>query len=201
MRYILLLLLTLNLIAQDDYSLRLAHGKATSSTLGDVIIGDIQGHDYDLTVLAIDGGYLLKENALDWPMDIYVKGGLSYFDDSDYAKASSADIYEATIYLKAYWNFDFLDNRVRLGAGEGISYTSDILSVEYLEDPTESKSNFLNYIDLSVDFDFGRLISYKPMHNTYIGFALKHRSGIFGLINNVTSGGSNYTTVYVEKNF
>jgi len=201
MKYILLLLLTLNLIAQDDYSLRLAYGKATSSTLGDVISGDIQGNDYDLTVLSLDGGYLLKENALDWPMDIYVKGGLSHFDDSDYVKASSADIYEATIYLKAYLNFDFLDNRVRLGAGEGISYTSDILSVELLEDETESKSNFLNYIDLSVDFDFGRLISYKPMHNTYIGFALKHRSGIFGLINNVTSGGSNYTTIYLERNF
>jgi len=201
MRYILLLLLTLNLIAQDDYSLRLAYGNATSSTLGNVVIGDIQNHDYDFTVLSLDGGYLLKENALDWPMDIYVKGGLSHFDDSDYAKASSADIYEATIYLKAYWNFDFLDNRVRLGAGEGISYTSDILSVELLEDETEEKSYFLNYIDLSVDFDFGRLISYKPMHNTYIGFALKHRSGIFGLINSVTSGGSNYTTVYLEKNF
>ena len=201
MKYILLLLLTLNLIAQEDYSLRLAYGKVTSSTLGDVIIGDIQAHEYDFTVLTLDGGYLLEKNAFDWPMDIYVKGGLAHFDDSDYVKASSADIYEATIYLKAYWNFDFWDNRVRLGAGEGISYTSDILSVELLEDETENKSYFLNYIDLSVDFDFGRLISYKPVHDTYIGLALKHRSGIFGLINSVTSGGSNYTTVYLEKNF
>jgi outer membrane protein len=54
---------------------------------------------------------------------------------------------------------------------------------------------------LSVDFDIGKLISYKPLHGTYIGWALKHRSGIFGLINNVRKGGSNYNTIFLERNF
>jgi len=197
----LLFLLALNLIAQDDYSLRLAYGNATESTLGDVLVGDIEPYPYDMSVIALDGGYLLKEKALQWPLDIYLKGGFSYFDDSDYSDAASASIYEITLYVKAYWNFDFLSNRIRLGVGEGVSYTSDILTVEYLEDPTENKSNILNYIDISADIDFGRLINYEPMYGTYIGWALKHRSGIFGLINGVTSGGSNYNTLYLEKTF
>ena len=206
MKIILLILLTLNLIAQDDYSLRFAYGNATSSTLGDVISGSVESHEYDLTVFGVDGGYLLKESAFEWPMDVYVKAGLAYFDDSAYDGNNedvSDSVYEATLYIKAYWNFDFWDNRIRVGLGEGISYTSDLLATEISEDedPGANRSNFLNYIDISADFDLGRLINYKPMHNTYVGWALKHRSGIFGLINGVTNGGSNYNTIYLEKNF
>lgn len=202
MKIILLLLLTLNLIAQDDdYSLRLAYGKASSSTLGAILVGDAQPHKYDYSVFAIDGGYLLKEKLFDVPLDIYVKGGISRFDDSAHPVNSSI-VYESIVYVKAYYNINFLDNRIRFGFGEGASYTSDILSVEQLEGNAEDKkSYFLNYIDLSLDFDLGKLITYKPMHGAYVGWALKHRSGIFGLINGVTKGGSNYNVVYIEKNF
>lgn len=195
-------MLTLNLIAEDDYSVRLAYGNATSSTLGSILIGSVESAEYDFTVGGVDGAYLLKKSALEWPMDLYVKAGLSRFDDSAYVLASSKRIYEATLYLKLYWNFDFLDNRVRFGFGEGASYTSDILSIEQLEgEPGDAKSYFLNYLDVSADFDFGRLVHYKPLYGTYVGWALKHRSGIFGLINSVTKGGSNYNTLYLEKNF
>ena len=198
MKIILLLLLTLNLIAADDYSLRLAYGTASENDLGEIISGDFGSHSEDLNVLALDGGYLLKESAFEWPMDVYAKAGLSYFDEGSYS-----DVYEMTLYIKAYWNFDFLGNRIRAGIGEGISYTSDILRTEYLEAQAkeDNNSNFLNYIDVSVDVDFGKLIRYKPLHNTYLGYALKHRSGIYGLINGVTNGGSNYNTLYIEKNF
>ena len=60
---------------------------------------------------------------------------------------------------------------------------------------------FLNYLDITVDFDVGKLIDYKPMHETYLGYLLKHRSGIGGLINNVEHGGSNYNCFYIEKKF
>ena len=201
MKIILLLLLTLNLIAADEYSFRVAYGKASNSSLGDIISGDFysNNHEKDLSVLGFDGGYLLKESLFDWPLDIYVKGGLSYFDEA----GTDSDMYEATLYIKAYYNLDFWDNRIRFGIGEGGSYTSGILFVEYEEALVKNDNNsyFLNYIDVSVDFDLGRLIGYKQMHNTYIGWALKHRSGIFGLINGVEAGGSNYNTVYLEKNF
>jgi len=87
--------------------------------------------------------------------------------------------------------------------GEGISYTNEIVYTELLEAAQENGNNskFLNYIDLSLDFSVGRLIKYQTFDEVYMGWALKHRSGIFGLINNVKQGGSNYNTIYVEAKF
>lgn len=199
MKIFLLLLLVLNLIAEEDYSLRVAAGTVTASTLGEVVFGDVKAHEYNFTVVGLDGGYLLTDKLFDSPVDLYLRGGISQFDDSAYTRNDK--VYEATLYVKLFYNLDFLSNRVRFGLGDGVSYTSDILSVEYLEDPEANKSYFLNYIDLSIDFDLGKLVHYKPMHGAYIGWALKHRSGVFGLINGVTKGGSNYNTIYLEKNF
>ena len=200
MRFLVLLFLFLNLSAQDDYSLRIAYGKATSSDLGEIISGNIQEHENELRVLSLDGGYIVGREIFDLPIDIYGKAGLSYFDEGD-APTSSA-VYEGVVYIKAYWNIDFFKNRVRVGFGEGISYTSDVLWSEYEEATREGEtySQFLNYLDISVDFDLGRLVRYEPLRDTYIGWTIKHRSGVFGLYNGV-HGGSNYNTISIEKNF
>ncbi len=189
----------LNLVAQDDYSLRVAYGKVTSSDFSEILVGNVKSHPNDLRVTAIDAGYLLRENSFDLPLDIYIKGGVSKFDEN----GLQDDVYEGNLYIKAFWNFDFWANRVRFGFGEGISYTSDILYTEWLEASKEEDTNskFLNYIDVSLDFSVGRLVQYKPFDEVYMGWALKHRSGVFGLINNVRKGGSNYNTIYVEAKF
>lgn len=201
MKIFLLLLLTLNLIAVDEYSFRIGYGKASKSPLTEIISGNAyeNNHNKDLSVLSFNGGYLLKESLFDWPIDIYVKGGLSYFDEA----GTRSNLYEVVLYIKAYYNLDFRDNRIRFGIGEGGSYTSDILFIEDEEAFVKNGNTayYLNYIDMSVDFDLGRLVGHKEMNNTYIGWALKHRSGIFGFINSVKDGGSNYNTVYLEKNF
>jgi len=199
LKYLVLFFLFLNLSADNDYSLRLAHGQVTSSTFGEVLVLDIKSYPEDLKVTALDGGYLLKKRAFDLPLDFYVKGGLAYYDEA----GLQDDIYEAMLYVKLYWNIDFLSNRIRLGLGEGGSYTNDILYVEKkeAEEYNDNNSNFLNYMEVSLDFDFGKLIRYKPLEETYLGFALKHRSGIYGLINNVERGGSNYYTFAIERNF
>ena len=201
MRFFLLLFISLSLFAQNEYSLRAGYGLASSATLGDIIVGDFSTHEKSLSVMSLDGGYLLQENALGWPIDVYVKGSLSRFDES---AARRDDVYELTLFIKAYWNIDFLNNRMRFGFGEGGSYTSDVLFVEAEEANTITDgktSNFLNYLDISLDFDFGRLVRVDALKDTYIGWSLKHRSGIFGLINGVKKGGSNYNTIYIEKNF
>jgi len=201
LKLFILLFFCLSLFGSENYSLRVAYGKASSSDFGEILSGDISPHAKNLKVSGIDGGYLLKNSFLDLPLDIYLKGGVSYFDDSVVTGRDSA--IETTIYIKAYWNFDFLNNRVRVGFGEGGSYTSSIIYAEYEEakEDNDNNSNYLNYIDVSVDFDIGKLTTYKPLYGTYIGWALKHRSGIFGLINNVRKGGSNYNTIFIEKNF
>ncbi len=199
MRYLLLLLLTFNLIAQDDFSLRLLYGKATDKALGNVLIGDLGSHPEDLSVMALDGGYMLKKDLFDLPLDLYAKAGYSLYHEGNYN-----DVHELLAYIKVFYKLDFLENQMRFGFGEGGSYTSAILRAEALEAATIENgktSYFLNYLDISADFDFGKLIRYKPLYETYIGIALKHRSGIFGLINGVTKGGSNYNSIYIEKNF
>ena len=203
MKLILLSLLLLNLAlnAEDKYLMRVAYGTASQNDLGQIITGNPDSTDKYLSVVAVDGGYLLKENFLDLPIDIYLKGGVSIFNEK-----VNTNTYEAVAYIKAYYNLDFLDNTVRIGLGEGFSYTSRILEVEYdevNEDPNDvsSSARFLNYLDITVDFDVGKLIDYKPMHDTYLGYLLEHRSGVAGLINNVDHGGSNYNAFYIEKKF
>lgn len=200
MKFFLFLFLVINLYAASatkEYSFRVGYGLASENDLGEIVFGDFGTHPRDLSVYALDGGYLLQEGLSSWPIDFYVKGGVSYFNEDTFSNT-----YEMTLYIKAYYNIDFYDNRVRIGAAEGISYTLHTLETEYYEaiDDGEVTSKFLNYLDLSVDFDFGRAVGSKLLEDTYIGYALKHRSGVFGLYNGV-HGGSNYNTFYLEKNF
>ena len=199
MKLLLLLLLGLNLIAaQNNYSLRVAVGKPSLYSAADIAIGKFGQYRDDLKAYNIDGGYLLVKDLFDWPVDLYLKGGLTYYEET-----IQNDTYGADIYVKAYYNIDFLKNRVRFGFGEGASYTNRILEIEQIDAQLQNDNNshFLNYLDVSLDFDLGKLIKYKALHETYIGVLLKHRSGIFGTINNVRHGGSNYESMYIEKNF
>ena len=199
--FFLLINLALNAYDNDKYSMRLAYGFASNNDSGQISFDNSSITSKDLYVLAVDGGYLLKKDFMDLPIDIYLKGGVSYFDED-----VNNNTYEVIAYIKALYNVDFLDNKIRFGLGEGGSYTTSILEVEYDDVHSDSNnisntSKFLNYLDITVDFDLGKLINYKPMKETYVGYLLKHRSGIFGLINNVDHGGSNYNSFYVEKNF
>ncbi len=186
-------------MAENDYSVRIGYGKVTSSDLGEILVGKIEEDKHDLRVYAIDAGYRIYRQFEDMPIDIYLKGGFYYYDED----AQHDNIIETTLYLKAYWNIDIWQNRFRVGFGDGISYTDGILLTEYLEalSNKDNNSKILNYIDLSFDVDIGRLIRYEPLYNTALGWVIKHRSGIFGSINNVRKGGSNYNTVYLSVNF
>ncbi|WP_457745201.1 hypothetical protein [Sulfurimonas sp.] len=197
--FLLLLLITLNAVASGEYSLRATTGVATDYDFGEILTGKIGEFQANSEVYSLDAGYLVRKASKNIPIDFYLKSGLSYFEQPSFA----SPVYETTIYLKAYYNIDFFDNRVRVGFGEGASYTSAILQVE--KDDAEvygdNNSHYLNYIDMSLDLDFGRLVKYKPLEELYLGVLIKHRSGIFGLINNVRHGGSNHVCVYIEKNF
>ncbi len=198
LKFLLLVLLFSFVKAEDDYSARIAYGKVTVSDFSEIFMGNIISTELDYNVYALDGGYLWKKNLFDLPLDLYTKFGLAY-----YKQHRLKDVYEGVLYLKLYYNMDFLDNRVRIGFGDGFSYTSDYLEPEDDEAilDGDNHSKILNYIDFSVDIDVGKLIQVESLHGLYLGWAVKHRSGIFGLVNDVEEGGANYNTIYLEKKF
>ncbi len=199
MRILFLLLLALQLVAADSYSLRAFGGVATDYDFGEILTGDIGKFQPYSGVYALDFGYTLADDLKSHSWNIYLQSGLSYYEQHP----SQHPIYELTLYIKVYYNIDFLDNRVRIGAGEGASYTSGILQVEREDAQAygDNNSHILNYLDVSLDFDLGRLVRSQALEELYVGVLIKHRSGIFGLINNVRHGGSNHVGFYLEKNF
>ena len=199
MKYLfLILLLVANISANDEYSLRVAYGKATASDFSEIFGGDIKKTPLDYNVYALDAGYLYDEGMYGLPIDTHFKAGLAY-----YKQHVLDDTYEATLYFKLYYNIDFFSNRIRIALGEGLSYTDGYLEPEYNEavEDEDNHSHLLNYLDFSIDFDFGKFIRQESLYGTYIGWAIKHRSGVFGAVNSVKEGGANYNTFYLEKNF
>ena len=63
-----------------------------------------------------------------------------------------------------------------------------------------STSKVLNYLDPTIDISVGDLLGARTLKDTYLGFGVSHRSGIFGssrYLGNV-NGGSNYIYSYLE---
>jgi outer membrane protein len=212
---LVLLLATLASAAQKEkkYSFRVAYGYASEKDLGDILLtADFSKHPLDLSVVAVDGGYLVKKDLFDYPIDVYLKGGLAKFNEVESFELGGrtyggfGDTYEAIVYIKLLYNLDFSGNRVRFGFGEGVSYVDNLLVSEVYDatDPATGKqdptSRFLNYLDITIDFDIGRVFGVESMRDVYFGYLLKHRSGAFGLYNGV-HGGSNYNSLYLEMNF
>ena len=193
---LLLFTIIINLLANDSYSLRSFYGKASQRDLYEILTGDITTQQIHYSVISLDFGDKIDENFLKLPIELYRKIGFSYLNDG-----KGADAYEITLYIKSYWNF--FGDRVRFGFGEGLSYINSIIATEYLEavEKNGKNSKFLNYLDISIDLNIEDIFASHYCKDTYIGAGIKHRSGIFGLINNVKHGGSNYNGLYIEKKF
>jgi len=193
------LMFTNILFADTLWSARLGAGQASQNDFGEILSGQHTQHEADVSVVGADLGYRVGHDIFDIPLDFYLYGGLYRYLEG----AHQDDFYEMTFYIKAFYNIDFWENRIRIGFAEGVSYTQEIPYIERIEAEANNDNNsyLMNYLDVSVDLDIGRLVRYKPMFDTYLGFALKHRSGVFGLYNNVKRGGSNYLMMTLEKNF
>ncbi len=181
-----------------NYSTRVAWGYASARDFGDILLyQDYSSHPRNLTTIAIDVGYLYNSNIFNFPIDLYFKGGISYFNEDQFQNS-----YEALVYFKFFYNLELFFTKFRFGLGEGLSIVSRELEAEVLEAKADHEpySKYLNYLDITIDTDMGKLIQYKPLENVYVGFLLKHRSGVFGTFNGVY-GGSNYNSFYIEKNF
>jgi len=196
---LLFLYLIATVSAEDDWSVRVGYGYSDENDLGQIISMQPNPHPAGTSAGGVELGYLLVRDAWELPLDFYLKGGVNRF----FENGIQPDFNEVTLYLKVFWKFRPWDNTIRLGFGEGASYADGIPYVEKLEAENEGDHNsrILNYLDISLDVDVGRLVRFNPLKETFFGYALKHRSGAYGAINSVRRGGSNYNLFYIEHNF
>jgi len=81
--------------------------------------------------------------------------------------------------LKMFIKFNFLSQQFRYAIAEGVSYAGKVPWVEDREAVSENgnESEFLNYMEMTFDFDVGKLIRVKDLEGLYLGYLIKHRSG------------------------
>jgi outer membrane protein len=158
-------------------------------------------HTKDQTGLAgFEVGRPLLERINGHPLDVAGFLGVQrHFEDGN-----QPDFWSFRAYFKPYFYGFPWDSyvRTRLGLGLGLSWAPRIPFSEQrdLEERGRNQSKLLNTYDPTADVSVGDLIGRKDLHDTYLGFGVSHRSGIFGwtrLYGNV-NGGSNYIYVYLE---
>ena len=200
MKLFILLFLIFNLYADNDYSVRGAYGESSASDFDELYyFQGLNKSPYDTSVYNIAGAYRFVEDAFDWPVDFTANAGVSYFDENGHQD----NFFEGTLYLKMFIKFNFLSQQFRYGIAEGVSYAGKVPWVEHMEAVAEddNEAEFLNYMEMTFDFDVGKLIRVKDLEGLYLGYLIKHRSGFHGNYGGVKDGGSNYNCVYLEKNF
>jgi len=161
-------------------------------------------HTKDQTdVWGFEAGRTLIKQPNGWPMDIAGFVGLVRHLEKGYQD----DFWQVNAYLKVYyWGFPW-DRwvRTRVGFGGGLAYAEHIPEMEIRDQARRGRGTWklLNYLDPTVDFRLGDLVPARALRDTYLGFGVSHRSGMFGksrLFGDV-NGGSNYIYAYVETTF
>jgi outer membrane protein len=151
-------------------------------------------------IAGVQIGKPLIEQLNGWPLDIVGYVGLLQHDDRGLAPNGL----QLDAFMKAYYyGFPWSDRvKTRLGLGIGVSLAQRVPYTESSSQAARGRqtSRLLNYLDPSIDVSLGDLVGSRALKNTYLGFGVSHRSGIFGasrLLGNV-NGGSNYIYTYLE---
>ena len=180
--------------------LRLAHGWATPSNIGEIISGDTESDPYNNQLTSIFYGHPLTDEIFGLPLDIYLTPGFVWHWSSDVQSSSQ----EYVLAIKAYYTFKW-PITWRFGAAEGVSYVS---RVTYIEESELNKkgyevSKLMNYLDFSLDIDLSKLFDLKDPNTLWLGYSIHHRSAIFENASHFgrIKGGSNYNTVYLQWHF
>ncbi|WP_372825914.1 MipA/OmpV family protein [Polaromonas sp.] len=151
-------------------------------------------------IAGVQIGKPFVEQLNDWPLDIVGYVGLLQHDDRGLARNGV----QVDAFMKAYYyGFPWSERvKTRLGLGIGVSLAQRVPYTESSSQAARGRqtSRLLTYLDPSIDFSVGDLVGSRALKDTYLGFGVSHRSGIFGasrLLGNV-NGGSNYIYTYLE---
>nr|MDT0251016.1 MipA/OmpV family protein [Endozoicomonas sp.] len=184
----------------DDAYLRVAHGWATPSNMGEIFRGNGVKDSHNNQMTSVFYGHPLQKGWLLEAMDVYLVGGLVY-----HAKSSVQSVgWESVLAIKAYYNFAW-PVRWRLGVAEGMSYISNLTYIEKneMDEKAYNPSKLMNALDLSLDANLGDLTTIKELDTAWFGYSLHHRSSIFERASHFgrIKGGSNYNTIYLQWHF
>ena len=184
----------------SDQYLRIAHGWATPSNIGDIFKLNSQKDKYNHQLSSLFYGYPLTESLFGFPLELFVTPGIAHHWSSSQQSSST----ELVMAIKAYYTFDW-PTQWRFGFAEGLSYIDNITYIEGIEmdEKGYTPSKLLNYLDFSLDVNVGDLFNNKGWKNIWLGYSLHHRSAIFEKASQFgrTKGGSNYNTVYIQFEF
>lgn len=179
---------------------RLGHMWATPSSLSDIIHGHAQPDPGNHQMTTVFYGHPLTDRVFGLPLEFFLHSGLGLHwksSDQDY-------ILEFILAIKMYYTIP-LPVRVRLGAAEGVSWVTDVPAREELNlgGKGYETSQYLNYLDFSVDLNLGDITPGKKLDRLWLGYYIHHRSAIykkaqqFGRIR----GGSNFQAIYLQYHF
>ena len=135
-----------------------------------------------------------------WPLDFAGYVGVTHHDE----RGLQSSGLQLDVFMKAiYSGFPWSDRmKTRLGLGVGLSAAQRVPYAEVTSQGSggKSTSKLLSYLDPTIDVSLGDLFGSRALKETYLGFGVSHRSGVFGssrLLGNV-NGGSNYIYTYIE---
>ena len=180
--------------------LRVAHGWATPSNIGDILAGDTKKDEYNNKLTSIFYGLPLTDELFSLPLEMYLTTGFVWHWNSEVQSAEQEYVLAIKAYYTIYWPV-----RWRLGLAEGLSYVSDVTYIERveMEEKGYRPSELMNSIDFSVDINLGDVLNVHALKETWLGYSIHHRSSIFESASQFgrIKGGSNYNTVYLQFDF
>jgi len=180
--------------------LRVAHGWATPSNIGDILAGDTVKDEFNNQLSSIFYGLPLTDELFSLPLDIYLTPGFVWHWNSEVQDSEQ----EYVLAIKAYYTINW-PVRWRFGLAEGLSYASDVSYIEASEMERKGyrPSELMNYIDFTVDINLGDIFNINALNETWLGYSIHHRSAIFESASQFgrIKGGSNYNTVYLQFDF
>ncbi|MFV2055052.1 MAG: MipA/OmpV family protein [Thiohalomonadales bacterium] len=177
--------------------IRMAHGWATPSDIGELLALNVKDDPYNNQLTSLFYGHPVADKLFGIPFEIYMTPGVVYHHNSEVQRNFTEYVFAIKAYYTVKWPWKW-----RIGAAEGLSYTSNISFIEQQEMDKKNldTSKLLNFLDFSVDVEIGDIFNYDPLRNLWIGWSLHHRSGIFSGSSTFgrISGGSNYNSVYLQ---
>ncbi|MEA1920976.1 MAG: MipA/OmpV family protein [Campylobacterota bacterium] len=175
---------------KNDPFIRVGFGVATLGSFSEILTLSAPSDPYANKMVSLFYGHPLDDDFLGYDLPLYLISGAAYHFKSQVQNQAIEGVSAFKVYFPLW-------NTFRLGLATGFSYISETTYVENWaneKDGYEETSQFMNHLDLSLDYQISKDIT--------LGYSIFHRSGIFESVQSFgqIKGGSNYHQLYLQYN-